>query len=80
MEEKRPGQAPEADSPAEGPLQDRTARPGGRAKGGLAPTEQDRALVRDADARSAAAEQANAAAGFGDHKGVDGFPALDRTD
>ncbi|WP_156677799.1 hypothetical protein [Sphingomonas profundi] len=80
MEEKRPGQAPEADRPAEDPQQNRAARPGGHAAGGLDPTAQDRDLVREADARAARTAQALREGGFGDHKGVEGFPAIDRED
>lgn len=77
MEEKRPGQQPEADR-APGDLQGGAARPGGKAEGGLTPTEQDRALVRQADQASAAAADAMETGGFGDHKGVDGFPKIAR--
>ncbi len=73
MEEKRPGQHPDADRPG-GDLQGGTARPGGRVAGGLTPTEQDRALAKDADAASDATAESLKAGGFGDHKGVDGFP------
>ena len=80
MEEKRPGQDPEADRPATDPLQNAAGRVGGLAKGGLDPTEQDKALIRDADRRSEATAEMLKAGGFGDHKGVDGFPAIDRAD
>ncbi len=80
MEEKRPGQLPEADRPADDPQQNRAARRGGKVDGGLDPTEQDRALVRDADARGEALREELGAAGFGDHKGVDDFPGIDRPD
>jgi hypothetical protein len=80
MEEKRPGQNPEADRPADDPQENRAARAGGRAKGGLDPTEQDKALIRDADRRSEATAEMLKAGGFGDHKGVEGFPAIDGTD
>ncbi len=79
MEEKKPGQQPEADRET-GDLQGGTARPGGKAVGGLTPTDQDRALVRQADQASARAADALEEGGFGDHKGVDGFPGIDRRD
>lgn len=71
MEEKRPGQQPEADRPADGDLQGRAARPGGHAKGGLAPTDQDRALVDEADRASEAAAEELKQGGFGDNGGGD---------
>ena len=80
MEEKRHGQHPEADRPAEDPQQNRAARPGGEAKGGLDATTQDKALIREADARGEKAAEALKAGGFGDHKGTEGFPAIDRRD
>ena len=80
MEDKRPGQSPEADRPTDDPQQNRAARPGGRAEGGLDPTARDRALIRDADRRGEQTAESLKAGGFGDHKGVDGFPAIDRTD
>jgi general stress protein YciG len=81
MEEKRPGQHPEADRPADDRQQRQTVRPeGGRAEGGLDPTEQDKALIRDADRRGAKTAATLHEGGFGDHKGVDGFPELPRED
>ncbi|TVV72018.1 hypothetical protein [Sphingomonas solaris] len=71
MEEKRPGQQPEADRTESGELQNRAARPGGRAKGGLAPTEQDRALVNEADRASETAAEELKEGGFGDNGGGD---------
>lgn len=81
MEEKRPGQHPEADRPADDQQQNRTVRPeGGRAKGGLDPTERDLELLRDADRRGEETAEALREGGFGDHKGTDGFPTLPRED
>ncbi|MET0270536.1 MAG: hypothetical protein ABW173_08930 [Sphingomonas sp.] len=77
MEEKQPGQQPEADR-ASGDSQGVTARPGGKADGGLTPTERDLELVKQADEASAELDETMKRDGFGDHKGVDGFPALDR--
>ncbi len=77
MEEKRPGQHPQADREADPAAQNRSARPGGEAGGS---DRDDRACIRAADERARATKQAMRDGGFGDHKGVDGFPALDRED
>lgn len=81
MEEKHPGQHPQADRPADERQQNRTVRPeGGRARGGLDPTERDMELLHEADRRGEEAASALREGGFGDHKGVEGFPPAAGTD
>ena len=74
MEEKRPGQTPELDRAAPDASQNQAARPGGEAAG----TEDaaDRARIREAAARGQALAEDMDASGFGDHKGVRGFPGV----
>jgi hypothetical protein len=73
MEERHPGQNPEADRETRDPAQAQTARPGGCAKGGLEATEEDLRLMKEAEEHAAPFNEALKRAGFGDHKGVEGF-------
>jgi hypothetical protein len=72
MEEKRPGQNPDADRPADDKLQSRTTpfREAGTPKD---TTPEDLALIHDADERARKSREELARRGFGDHKGTDGF-------
>ena len=75
MEEKRPGQMPESDSPvASDATQNQSARIGGEAAGSDDATDRER--IRAAAARGAALKKDLEAGGFGDHKGVEGFPGI----
>ena len=73
MEERQPGQDPEADREATDRAQGRTVREGGHAKGGLGATQEDLRLLREAHEHAEPFNEALKRAGFGDHKGVEGF-------
>ena len=72
MEEKRPGQTPEAEISESDP--DTAARSGTRTPPDEPlPTERERELLKDADAKAERDRVEMRAHGFGDHKGEEGF-------
>ncbi|PTQ09940.1 hypothetical protein CLG96_12345 [Sphingomonas oleivorans] len=74
MEEARAGQHPLAeDHIADDKTQSRTLPLSGHARGGAGATAQDLALLRDAEHNAERSNRLMKRAGFGDHKGVEGF-------
>jgi len=75
MEDKIDGQnTQEQDRPADDRTQTRTAPIGEVGEESEAELAEDRALIAEAAANQAASNDAMRAGGFGDHKGIEGFP------
>ena len=74
MEERHPGQNPEADRPADDRTQALTARREALAKHDAAADAEDQRLIHDAEEHAQPLNEQLRKAGFGDHVGVEGFP------
>jgi hypothetical protein len=74
MEERNPGQDPEADRPADTNAQSCTARREAMARHDAKADEEDRRLIHDAEEHARPFNQQLHKAGFGDHQGSFGFP------
>lgn len=73
MEERHPGQDPEADRAFDDRTQASTARREALAKHDPATDEEDRQLIHDAEQHAKPFNEQLRKSGFGDHKGVEGF-------
>jgi hypothetical protein len=73
MEERHPGQDPEADRPPDEKTQALTARREASAKHDAAADAEDRRLIHDAEEHARPLNEQLKKAGFGDHKGIEGF-------
>ena len=72
MEDKRKGQTPEAEIGTSDPAT--AARSGTRTPPGMPlPSDRERQLLKDADAKATRDREKMRASGFGDHKGEEGF-------
>ena len=76
MEERHPGQDPEADRPAEERAQACTARREAMAKHDEETDEEDHRLIHDAEERAKAFNEQLRKGGFGEHRTHSGFTAL----
>lgn len=74
MEEWHPGQEPEADRPPDERTQARTARREAMATHGRQADEEDQRLIHEAEEHARPLNEQLRRAGFGDHKGIAGFP------
>lgn len=73
MEERHPGQDPEADRRADERTQAATARREARVKHDPEADAEDRRLIHEAEEHAKPINEMMRKAGFGDHKGVEGF-------
>jgi hypothetical protein len=74
MEERHPGQDPEADRPPDERTQACTARREAMAKHGREADQEDQRLMHEAEEQARPLNERLRQAGFGDHKGIAGFP------
>jgi hypothetical protein len=73
MEERHPGQDPEADRPPAERSQAATARREAQANHDHDADEEDHRLIHEAEEHARPINERMRRSGFGDHKGVEGF-------